>query len=39
MKPTLIEEDIITLTTDDGVIVIKLDLVNCPKHAENFKNL
>ena len=23
MKPTLIEEDIITLTTDDGVIVIK----------------
>ena len=39
MKPTLIEEDIITLTTDDGVIVIKLDLVNCPKHAENFKKL
>jgi hypothetical protein len=25
MKPTIIEEDIITLTTDDGVIVIKLD--------------
>ena len=39
MKPTLIEEDIITLTTDDGIIVIKLDLVNCPKHAENFKKL
>jgi len=39
MKPTLIEEDIITLTTDDGVIVIKLDSVNCPKHAENFKKL
>ena len=39
MKPTLIEEDIITLTTDDGVIVIKLDLVNCPKHGENFKKL
>jgi cyclophilin family peptidyl-prolyl cis-trans isomerase len=39
MKPTLIEEDIITLTTDDGVIVIKLDLVNCPKHSENFKKL
>ena len=30
MKPTLIEEDIVTLTTDDGVIVIKLDSVNCP---------
>jgi len=39
MKPTLIEEDIITLTTDDGIIVIKLDSVNCPKHAENFKKL
>ena len=39
MKPTLIEEDIITLTTDDGVIVIKLDSVNCPKHSENFKKL
>ena len=23
MKPTIIEEDIVTLTTDDGVIVIK----------------
>ena len=39
MKPTLIEEDIITLVTDDGVIVIKLDSVNCPKHSENFKKL
>jgi cyclophilin family peptidyl-prolyl cis-trans isomerase len=39
MKPTLVEEDIVTLTTDDGVIVIKLDSVNCPKHAENFKKL
>ena len=39
MKPTLVEEDIITLTTDDGIIVIKLDSVNCPKHAENFKKL
>jgi len=39
MKPTIIEEDIVTLTTDDGIIVIKLDSVNCPKHAENFKKL
>ena len=39
MKPTLVEEDIVTLTTDDGVIVIKLDSVNCPKHTENFKKL
>ena len=39
MKPTIIEEDIVTLTTDDGVIVIKLDSVNCPKHSENFKKL
>ena len=40
MKPTAtMEEDIVTLTTDDGVIVIKLDSVNCPKHAENFKKL
>jgi len=39
MKTTIIEEDIITLVTDDGVIVIKLDFVNCPKHAENFKKL
>ncbi|NDE84881.1 MAG: hypothetical protein EB056_02430, partial [Verrucomicrobia bacterium] len=34
MKPTAtVEEDIITLTTSEGVIVIKLDSVNCPKHA------
>ena len=39
MKTTIIEEDIITLVTDDGVIVIKLDSVNCPKHSENFKKL
>jgi cyclophilin family peptidyl-prolyl cis-trans isomerase len=39
MKTTIIEEDIITLVTDDGVIVIKLDIVNCPKHSENFKKL
>ena len=40
MKPTTsVEEDIITLTTSEGVIVIKLDSVNCPKHAENFKKL
>jgi len=40
MKPTATaEEDIITLTTSEGVIVIKLDSVNCPKHAENFKKL
>jgi cyclophilin family peptidyl-prolyl cis-trans isomerase len=40
MKPTTnAEEDIITLTTSEGVIVIKLDSVNCPKHAENFKKL
>ena len=40
MKPTAtVEEDIVTLTTSEGVIVIKLDSVNCPKHAENFKKL
>ena len=40
MKPTAtVEEDIITLTTSEGVIVIKLDSVNCPKHTENFKKL
>jgi cyclophilin family peptidyl-prolyl cis-trans isomerase len=39
MNPTIIEEDIITLTTDSGIIVIKLDSVNCPKHTENFKKL
>ena len=38
-QPTLVEEDIVTLTTSEGVIVIKLDSVNCPKHAENFKKL
>ena len=39
MKPTLVEEDIVTLTTDDGIIVIKLDVIKCPKHSENFKKL
>ncbi|MCX6935488.1 MAG: peptidylprolyl isomerase [Verrucomicrobia bacterium] len=42
MKPTpatLVEEDIVTLTTPDGVIVIKLDTIKCPKHSENFKKL
>ena len=39
MKPTLVEEDIVTLTTPDGIIVIKLDTIKCPKHSENFKKL
>jgi cyclophilin family peptidyl-prolyl cis-trans isomerase len=34
-----VEEEIITLTTSEGVIVIKLDAVAAPKHAENFKKL
>ena len=38
-KPVLVEEEIITLTTSEGVIVIKLDAVAAPKHAENFKKL
>jgi len=38
-KPTVVEEEIITLTTSEGVIVIKLDAVAAPKHAENFKKL
>ena len=40
MKPApAVEEDIVTLTTSEGVIVIKLDAVAAPKHAENFKKL
>ena len=38
-KPAAVEEEIITLTTSEGVIVIKLDAVAAPKHAENFKKL
>ncbi|MFZ9874510.1 MAG: peptidylprolyl isomerase [Candidatus Methylacidiphilales bacterium] len=38
-KPVIVEEEIITLTTSEGVIVIKLDAVAAPKHAENFKKL
>ena len=38
-KPVLVEEEIITLTTSEGVIVIKLDAVAAPKHAENVKKL
>ena len=38
-KPAIVEEEIITLTTSEGVIVIKLDAVAAPKHAENFKKL
>ena len=38
-KPVLVEEEIITLTTSEGVVVIKLDAVAAPKHAENFKKL
>ena len=38
-KPVLVEEEIITLATSEGVIVIKLDAVAAPKHAENFKKL
>jgi len=38
-KPTVVEEEIITLTTSEGVIVIKLDAMAAPKHAENFKKL
>ena len=32
-------EEIVTLTTSEGVIVIQLDSVAAPKHAENFKKL
>jgi len=39
MKATLVEEDIVTLTTPDGIILIKLDVIKCPKHSENFKKL
>lgn len=38
-KPAIVEEEIITLTTSEGIIVIKLDAVAAPKHAENFKKL
>lgn len=38
-KPVIVEEEIVTLTTSEGVIVIKLDAVAAPKHAENFKKL
>jgi cyclophilin family peptidyl-prolyl cis-trans isomerase len=38
-KPVIVEEEIITLTTPEGVMVIKLDTVAAPKHAENFKKL
>ena len=38
-KPVIVEEEIITLTTSEGVIVIKLDAVAAPKHSENFKKL
>ena len=38
-KPVIVEEEIVTLTTPEGVIVIKLDAVAAPKHAENFKKL
>jgi cyclophilin family peptidyl-prolyl cis-trans isomerase len=38
-KPVIVEEEIITLTTSEGVIVIKLDAVAAPKHAGNFKKL
>ena len=37
-KPVIVEEEIITLTTPEGVIVIKLDAVAAPKHAKNFNN-
>lgn len=38
-KPVIVEEEIVTLTTPEGVMVIKLDAVAAPKHAENFKKL
>jgi len=38
-KPVIVEQEIVTLTTSEGVIVIKLDAVAAPKHAENFKKL
>ena len=38
-KPVIVEEEIVTLTTPEGVIVIQLDAVAAPKHAENFKKL
>jgi cyclophilin family peptidyl-prolyl cis-trans isomerase len=38
-KPVIVEEEIVTLITPEGVMVIKLDAVAAPKHAENFKKL
>ena len=37
-KPVIVEEEIITLTTSEGTIVIKLDAVAAPTHARTSKN-
>lgn len=37
--PAIPEEEIVTLTTSEGVIIVKLDSQAAPQHAANFRKL